>query len=119
MKRMALLLVGLALAGCVASDTASAPIGISCPVAVKAWVYPRPEYPLTEAQNGYEDSCLVRFDVDPSGSPINLDTRCTYKAFSESAEAAMGNARFDRALWRKLPTGEQCAIYPISYELTG
>ncbi|ABI77846.1 putative lipoprotein [Hyphomonas neptunium ATCC 15444] len=114
-----LLLAGLALAGCAARGAPPPPLAMACPVAVEAAVYPRPDYPPTEAQAGYEDDCLVRFDVDASGAPVNLDARCTYKAFAESAEAAMKTARFDRALARKLPAGAQCASYPISYELMG
>lgn len=119
MKRIILLFAALALAGCVARGDLAAPMAMTCPVLVNASIHPQPEYPLAEAHDGYEDSCLVRFDVDSSGVPVNLDARCTYKAFADSAEAAMKTARFDKSLSRKLPAGAQCASYPISYELMG
>jgi len=119
MKRITLLCAALTLAGCIARGDPAASVAMACPVPVEASILPQPEYPRTEAREGYEDNCLVRFDVDRSGAPVNLDTRCTYKAFAESAEVAMKTARFDKRLARKLPAGAQCASYPISYELTG
>ncbi len=67
--RIALLLAVSAIGGCATGGTPTAPIAMACPIAVNATIHPQPEYPLIEAREGYEDACLVRFDVDASARP--------------------------------------------------
>lgn len=119
---LAIPLQALALGGLLAGCTTQARPAteaqtLACPVAVTALVYPHPVYPEFEAANGYEDRCLVRFDIDRGGVPLNPEARCTYKAFAQSAEAAMLGARFDRKEAADLPNGAQCATFNIEYSI--
>lgn len=112
------LLAACLLTACVTARSPGDTVQASaCPLPVTPSVYPHPDYPEYEARNGYEDSCLVRFDVDSAGAPVNPQARCTYRAFSESAEAAMLDARFDPSLSEKLPAGAQCAGFNFEYTL--
>ena len=114
----AALLSPLLLAGCTTQALSASRTGaVVCPVDVAALVYPHPVYPEHEAMNGYEDQCLVRFDIDGAGVPVNPEARCTYKAFAQSAEAAMLKARFDRKEAAALPAGARCAAFHIEYSL--
>lgn len=116
--RLLPLLPALLLAGCTTQAPPASMAGaMACPVDVSAVVYPHPAYPEYEAMNGYEDQCLVRFDIDEAGVPVNPEARCTYKAFARSAEAAIVKARFDREEAGALPAGAQCAAFNIEYSL--
>ncbi len=88
-----------------------------CRVDVTPLDLPQPSYPIAEAHEGYEDTCEMRFDIDYAGRPFNLDTRCTYAVFRDSAEAAVSRVRFDPGLAQKLSPGNQCAAYLIAYRL--
>ncbi|KCZ98081.1 putative lipoprotein [Hyphomonas polymorpha PS728] len=118
MNRLTLLIAaGLAVAGCATQEALAPELAAVCPVPAMPLVFPHPYYPEAEAQNGYEDRCTVRFDVGAAGTPENVTARCTYKAFADSAEAAMQDARFDPALSKALPQGAQCAGFNFEYSL--
>lgn len=118
MNRLTLLIAaGLVMAGCATREAPAPELAAVCPVPAMPLVFPHPSYPEHEAENGHEDRCTVRFDVDAAGTPVNLAARCTYKAFAESAEAAMQEARFDPALSKTLPPGAQCAGFNFEYSL--
>ncbi len=113
------IIAGLCLAACAAEPVTAAPLNVAgdCRMYVVPLKLPAPSYPALEAQAGYEDVCDLRFDIDGKGRPINLDTRCTYAVFRDSAEAALSTARFDPAMSKRLPAGQQCAAYVIAYEI--
>lgn len=118
MNRFKLLVAaGLVVAGCATPEAPAPKLASVCPVPVMPLIFPHPYYPEPEAQNGYEDRCTVRFDVGAAGAPENVTARCTYKAFADSAEAAMQDARFDPRLSKALPQGAQCATFNFEYSL--
>lgn len=118
MNRLTLLITtGLVMAGCATREAPAPDLAVICPVPAMPLVFPHPSYPEREAEHGYEDRCTVRFDVGAAGAPENVTARCTYKAFADSAEAAMQDARFDPALSKALPQGAQCAGFNFEYSL--
>ena len=60
--------------------------------------------------------CESRFDIDWQGRPFNLDVRCTYRVFADSAEEALSAAKFDPHILEPSQLGSQCASYPFAYE---
>lgn len=114
-----LLCLAVLLPGGCATQATSAPAAqaSACPVPATVLVYPQPDYPAFEAAHGYEDSCVVRFDIDAAGVPVNPQARCTYRAFAQSAETALLDARFDPAEVTARPEGARCAVFPIEYSL--
>lgn len=105
-----------AMAGC--ASPPPAPAALACPVYVPAVVVPAPVYPEEAAREGISDTCESRFDIDWRGRPFNLDVRCTYRIFADSAEAALRAAEFDPRALHPSQIGAQCASYPFAYEVS-
>lgn len=118
MKRIIAICSAAALvAGCAA--TPPAPTALACPVYVPAVALPAPVYPEEAAREGISDTCESRFDIDWKGRPFNLDVRCTYRVFADSAEDALHATEFDPKALDRSQAGAQCASYPFSYEVSG
>lgn len=105
------------MAGC--ASPPSAPAALACPVYVTAVAPPAPVYPAEAAREGISHKCESRFDIDWRGRPFNLDVRCTYRIFADSAETALRATEFDPRALDTSQQGAQCASYPFAYEVTG
>ncbi len=105
------------IAGCASPPVA--PVALACPVYVPAVALPAPVYPEDAARQGISDTCEARFDVDWRGQPFNLDIRCTYRIFADSAEEALRSTEFDPRALDPSQLGAQCASYAFEYVVSG
>jgi len=78
---------------------------------------PAVSYPPRLAKAEVEGRCDVRFDVDVSGKPHNVEADCTHKGFKREAERAVRRVLFAPEIIDGRPRARQNVIYPREFRL--
>lgn len=76
-----------------------------------------PVYPERARSAGREGVCDVTLDVDPRGSPFNIDAECSHRVFRQEAIRAVENVRFIPAIRDGETVTSRGVVIPIEFAL--
>lgn len=78
---------------------------------------PVPSYPLEAAMMDLPGNCVVRFDVDVEGLPVNITATCTDTIFCTESKRAISRVLFAPKVVDGEPVMRTDVVYPLQYQL--
>ena len=78
---------------------------------------PIPNYPDAAARQGWEGGCEVYLSVSARGEPLNVQAKCSHRAFERAARKAVQQAKFAPQIRDGLPVTVTGVVYPLEVRL--
>src|SRR3990167_5865058 len=78
---------------------------------------PTPSYPQRAQERGLSGKCDVRFDVDTSGKPYNVQATCSDSVFKSEAERAVSRVEFAPKIVRGKAVERRNVVYPLEFNI--